>query len=334
MAKTIDDLRIWKHSHGTHQTVPRLDGRREKLVEECTLTLYRDTARRQGERFRNEMRRGDFFYLCHGNDVQLFGRITTQLRKPRSRWVERKYKVIRFRLAKSSCFSGDRKAWAPSGDTTCWQVPSRDLKDFERNILKPFFALSLRNLVKMPRVTSKPGAVQPLIEEEKEDPPWRRTPQRYDALQKPAHVVRMHTESSRLYDPDKLATRRSAHEKCLQRFARLFPQRRTYSSDYDLLVVKKPKVLLVEVKTIRNDAKEQLRLALGQVLYYENLSVRIHYPKFKVSRLVVTDAKAPDYLVQFLEKYRIGLAWQPVREKAGVSPLGKRILEAFGVRFR
>ncbi|HEV2348916.1 MAG TPA: hypothetical protein VG028_03615 [Terriglobia bacterium] len=332
MPKTINELRIWKHSHGTHQTVPMLDGQRERLIQDRVLTLHRDTARRQGKRFRSEMEPGDFFYLCHGNDVQLFGQIKSNLKNPRTTWVERGYKVIRFRLGKLSRFDRHRKAWAPSGNTTCWRVPIKDLQPFGREILKPFFGLSLNDLLKISRVKSRSSNVLPFIEEIEEGPPWLKTPQPYNSRQKSAQVDNGHAEFSRIYDPDKLATRVSAHQKCLNRFAHLFPQQRKYKSDFDLLVVNKAKVLLVEVKTIRNDSLGQLRLALGQVLYYEQLSVRIHYPRFEVSRLVVTDAKPPYYLVSFLEKYHIGLVWLPFRGKVGTSLLGKRVLKAFGAR--
>jgi hypothetical protein len=77
---------------------------------------------------------------------------------------------------------------------------------------------------------------------------------------------------------DKAAERNRDRQKCLRRFALLFPQREKYArkNAFDLLVVKKPNVLLAEVKTLRADELDQLRLALAQILWYEHFSVRPH----------------------------------------------------------
>lgn len=329
------ELRVWKHSHGTNQTAPDLAGKREQLIQDRLLTIYRDTDRKrsQGAKFREKMREGDFFYLCHGNDVQLCGQIKSALKNPKAAWVQRGYKVIRFRVAKSHPrFEGHKKAWSPSGNTTCWQVPKPELKDFERDILKPFFGLALGDLG---RISSELKTKEPAGESrdlKRQAPPWLKTPQRYHAPYSPGAESRSSEESFRTYDPDKTKSRKAAHEKCLKRFARLFPRRREYASNSDLLVVMERKVLLVEVKTIRSDEKEQLRLALGQVLYYENLCVRPHYPSRNVYRLVVTDSEPPSYLVQLLEKYRIGAVWLPRSGKPGKSRLGGRILKNFNAK--
>jgi predicted HNH restriction endonuclease len=92
------------------------------------------------------MQRGDYFYLCHGNDVQLFGQVTSGLEKPNAKCVERRYLPIRSCRAKDSTYSGPKKYWAPNANTTSKLVPRGELESFERLVLKPFFRLSLREL--------------------------------------------------------------------------------------------------------------------------------------------------------------------------------------------
>jgi len=148
----MTNIRIWKHSHGTQKTVRDLP--REELKAKRLLTLHGDTARNQGQNFRSEMRRGDFFYLCHGNDVQLLGRITSGVMASKDSWternydegwIERKYRLL-VQASSGRRYGGPPKVWAPSGNTTCWRVPDEELGDFERLILTPFFHLRVRDL--------------------------------------------------------------------------------------------------------------------------------------------------------------------------------------------
>lgn len=140
------DLRIWKHSHGGRSSQER-DKEREKLRKRSVITLFEDTAKEQGLAFREQMRPGDFLYLCHGNRVQLFGQITSNFRKAsKKRWVEREYRVVKDCSSKASRFSGPQKKWTPNFNSTCALVPLGDLSQFERNILVPFFRLRLRDL--------------------------------------------------------------------------------------------------------------------------------------------------------------------------------------------
>jgi hypothetical protein len=136
------ELRIWKHSHGT----PMSSEEQTRLRNRSVLTIYRDTKKRQGENFRLKMRSEDFFYLCHGNDVQLFGQVVSSLEKPDASWVERRYRLIRPCRRKSSKFGGPKTHWAPNANSTSKLVPQKDLILFEEMILIPFFNLSLNEL--------------------------------------------------------------------------------------------------------------------------------------------------------------------------------------------
>jgi hypothetical protein len=99
---------------------------------------------------------GDFFYLTHGNDIQLFGRISSVVINPRARWIEREYVTVRTRQSKSGHFDGVRRGWAPNSNTTCRQVPEHQLNLFERQLLSPFFRLRLYDLKQLRTAFAEP----------------------------------------------------------------------------------------------------------------------------------------------------------------------------------
>jgi HNH endonuclease len=158
MADQLSDgsLRIWKHSHGKGFTDSERDAYRERSV----LTIYRTTRKGQGAAFRTEMSFGDFFYLTHGNDIQLFGQISSVLKQPRAEWVEREYVTIRNLQHQSGHFRGSPKWWAPNANMTCVKVPERELKLFEKEILFPYFRLRLRDLEQLPCALVQPEELE------------------------------------------------------------------------------------------------------------------------------------------------------------------------------
>jgi hypothetical protein len=138
-------LRIWKHSHGKGT-----QSKRDALRERSVITIHRDTGTGQGSAFRTEMSVGDFFYLTHGNDVQLFGQISSDLKKAQAKWVEREYITIRTIQRRSGHFTGSPRWWAPNANKTCIRVPRHHLGLFEKQVLIPYFRLRLRDLERMP----------------------------------------------------------------------------------------------------------------------------------------------------------------------------------------
>jgi len=137
-------------------------------------------------------------------------------------------------------------------------------------------------------------------------------------------------QSVRVYDPDLVGERFLAHEACLRRFSELIPDRHEqYEGDYDLLVVAPGKALLIEVKTIREDEAKQLRLALGQILYYEHMLAKPMYPDHDIRLIVITDSRPHDDLIHLLEKYQIGVVW--LSNQPGHSELAAGYLNEFGI---
>jgi hypothetical protein len=322
--------RIWKFSHGTDKTTPTLKGKRDRLLIDRILTLYRNTPAPgrsepgQGELFRNEMKPEDLFYLCHGNDVQLLGRVASDLLHRRASWPQRRYNVIKRCLPNAGKYHGPKKWWSPSGNTTCWKVQPDQLPEFEKRILLPFFGLRLDDISAHSGVANE--APLDISASPYSSPPPTPFPRRARRFLQ----GRSSEKSLLVFDPDRIGKRRADHEACLYRFAKLFPRDREFKSDYDLLVIGGPGVLLVEVKTLREDASDQLRLALGQLLCYEHFSVAHQRPNSKVFRLVVTDQEPPSEFVDFFEGYGIGSVWFLSNNRISYSAFAGRSLKLFG----
>lgn len=327
MANTTEELRIWKHSHGTTKTTRWSDDEREEFKAGSILTIGHRLEQLQVENFK-KMQPGDFFYLCHGNDIQLLGRITSQVLNPREACLKRKYATVRVLPPGPWPFRRHRKAWSPSGDTTCWPVPEPEHLEFEEDILKPFFDMSLTDL----RRWVKQARRKPHIEAAELVPPPG-PPEPYKPRRGARGDFRRSESSVRLYDPDLTGRRKGLHERCLARFSRLFRHCAKFKKRYDLVVRTKAKVLLVEAKTLQGDADQQLRLALGQVLYYEHLCVEPSFPGCKVFRLVLTDRVPPDYMVRLLERHNVGVVWILKGRERGQSKLASHALRAFGGGF-
>jgi hypothetical protein len=137
----------------------------------------------------------------------------------------------------------------------------------------------------------------------------------------------------RSYDPDRLGARYNAHEDCLDRLSTLFPAEvHRLQATYDLLLVIPATVLLVEAKTIRADARRQVRAALGQLFYYEYFDVAPIHPDKEIRRLVLTDSELTEDLQKFLTKHQIGVVWIPGGGKVGGSDLGLTHLRKMGVK--
>jgi len=136
--------------------------------------------------------------------------------------------------------------------------------------------------------------------------------------------------TTRIYDPDLLAVRTNAHEQCLDRFCQLFPSTiARLEATYDLLLLDSQNTLLVEAKTIRDDAPLQVRLALGQLFYYEYFDVAPRYPTRRISFLLLTDRKISDELQSFLEEHDVGFVWSLENGEIGGSNSGLALLQAF-----
>lgn len=94
---------IWKISEGTDATGPS-SGNKKIFMEHGVVVVHGETkalgtsGQTQGEAFRLEIQKGDFFYLCYASSVQLLGQFTSDeaIENPEmgDGWYERPYRVI------------------------------------------------------------------------------------------------------------------------------------------------------------------------------------------------------------------------------------------------
>lgn len=150
LAEKADVPAIWKLSHGVFTDEERLilEKRRVAVMNRYTAAMG-GSGISQGEKFMNEIKQGDYFYLCYGNSIRLFGQFTSEkpVRNPerKGNWFEREYKVI----AKSkdlNAYRGVGKWWSPNFNSTCVKVPSEEWPDFEELILRPYFGINLSKI--------------------------------------------------------------------------------------------------------------------------------------------------------------------------------------------
>lgn len=141
---------IWKISEGSISEENRKVFEERKVAVVHSETKAKATSKiPQGQSFVDQIRNGDYFYLCYGNSVRLLGRFTTDEAVPNPEmadgWYERPYKVI----AESkdlSAYDGAHKWWSPNDNSTCIKVENGDKPLFEQEILRPYFGMSLHEL--------------------------------------------------------------------------------------------------------------------------------------------------------------------------------------------
>jgi hypothetical protein len=80
-------------------------------------------------------------------------------------------------------------------------------------------------------------------------------------------------------------------------------------TSYDLLIDTDADIALtlIEAKTISGDADVQIRLAVGQLLYYEHFFVKPSFPDRLAQQLVLVDDAVSVELAEFLQAHNIGL---------------------------
>ncbi|MGI6262564.1 AAA family ATPase [Acidaminococcus fermentans] len=141
---------IWKISHGAISEQNRSLFETRKVVVVHGQTAPKGTSgESQGQQFTDEIRKGDYFYLCNGNSINLLGRFTSDSAVPNPEqsngWVERSYEKIAD-SRDTSAYKGVQKWWTPNDNSTCIKVEKKDEKLFEKLILKPYFAMGLEDL--------------------------------------------------------------------------------------------------------------------------------------------------------------------------------------------
>lgn len=148
-------LAIWKISHGGREFSA---DERAAYLSAHQAVIHEDTAIGQGKAFKDAPD-GSLIYLCHGNSIQLLGRLTGAAvacdKGPG--WVRRPYEVLK-KASLASPYEVSAKKWTPRGNSTFWEVPANELPEFEQTLLKPYFGINLEDIMELD-ATSAPSVV-------------------------------------------------------------------------------------------------------------------------------------------------------------------------------
>ncbi|HEZ7991338.1 MAG TPA: AAA family ATPase [Ruminococcus sp.] len=149
---------IWKISYGTPQTSgitteirQILESKKVVIVNQLTNRLAVQNTP-QGQVYMNEIKKGDYFYLCYAGEIVLFGQFISDDTKLNQEmvhewndydWYERPYRLIARSLIHDK-YTGTKKIWTSNYNSTCVKVTDNEL--FEELILQPYFGLKISDL--------------------------------------------------------------------------------------------------------------------------------------------------------------------------------------------
>ncbi|MCD8283100.1 MAG: AAA family ATPase [Prevotella sp.] len=142
---------IWKISEGKKTLVPH----RDEFEKRCVVVVDGATRAKGGSKvtqaddFIQNVRPGDFFYLCYGNNIRLLGRFTSSSAASNPElggsWKERSYELIA-ESKNPTPYKGTSKWWTPNNNSTCVAVGDEQSL-FETLILKPYFNMTVDELI-------------------------------------------------------------------------------------------------------------------------------------------------------------------------------------------
>jgi 5-methylcytosine-specific restriction protein B len=121
------------------------------LIENNLVIVHGDTPAKgtsyqtQGDTFANQIKIGDYFYLCRGNNnLEAIGRITSNAEECEfgdlgdEGWLQRSYEIVAD-AEKEGSYQGEKKWWTPNDNSTCIAIPKNEIGDANRKIFIPFF---------------------------------------------------------------------------------------------------------------------------------------------------------------------------------------------------
>ena len=121
------------------------------LSEKNLIIVHGDTPAKgtsyqsQGDTFAKQMKIGDYFYLCRGNNnLEVIGRITSNAEECEFEdlgddgWLQRSYDIIT-EAEKEGSYQGEKKWWTPNDNSTCIAIPKNEISDANKKIFIPFF---------------------------------------------------------------------------------------------------------------------------------------------------------------------------------------------------
>lgn len=129
----------------------------DDCINERTVLVHANTKPKgqsynsQGADFKEKMKKGDYFYLTHGNNangIRLLGKIISDA-KPASYneygaegWLERDFEIVLNSINKST-YKGVQKWWTPNDNSTFINIKRQELEEANKLIFLPFFNVKL-----------------------------------------------------------------------------------------------------------------------------------------------------------------------------------------------
>lgn len=105
----------------------------------------------QADTFANQMKVGDYFYLCRGNNnLEVIGRITGDAEECEYEnlgsegWLQRSYDVVADAV-NDGAYKNDKKWWTPNDNSTCIAIPKHEINDANTKLFIPFFNTQFEN---------------------------------------------------------------------------------------------------------------------------------------------------------------------------------------------
>lgn len=150
---------LYKISHGTFRKTTgfRKNNVLNELEKRNWICMHGDTGRSQGSKFRNELRIGDYVYVCDGGDnLGPLARIVTEaiplppeldnLLDGKAGWFYREIEIVRTPLDRSTRNLKDTKYWfMPSGYSTLYEVTNQKLAYVNEKIFMPKYGVEVRS---------------------------------------------------------------------------------------------------------------------------------------------------------------------------------------------
>ncbi len=154
-------MNIWKVSHSPSDIN---DAVNDWLNTHHYIAVNKKAKKGQAAKFADEINIGDLIHLNRGNhSVGLFvvgSNLTTHKKSPLgASWFLRSVKPVKLTNSDAP-YIGPKKGWTPNYNSACYKVPSWDLAEFELQILKPNYALTLAKLEPMAIKASAAPLVQ------------------------------------------------------------------------------------------------------------------------------------------------------------------------------
>ncbi len=121
------------------------------FVENNLLVVHSETPAKgtsyqtQGDTFAKQMKIGDYFYLCRGNNnLEVIGKISSETAKCEhddfgvKGWLQRSYEIIEEAIREDS-YQDVKKWWTPNDNSTCIVIPKHEINEANTHLFVPFF---------------------------------------------------------------------------------------------------------------------------------------------------------------------------------------------------